>query len=94
MSLYLTAVVKANSEYREEVAAVVRNMATETRKEASCHLYHLHQGSYDKNLFFYEIWKDKAGLDALNQQPYNQAFGTLADRKLQEKPQIYTTNIL
>ena len=55
----------------------------------------LHQSIEDKNHFiFYEIWKSKEGLDQHNQQAYIQAFGALVDEKLQEKPQIYTTNII
>lgn len=95
MNIHLTAVIKAKEEYRAEVLDVLQNMVQETRKEEACELYNLHQGTEDKNQFvFYEIWKSEEGLAQHNQQPYIQAFGALVEEKLQEKPQIYITNII
>ncbi|MBB6369035.1 putative quinol monooxygenase [Chryseobacterium shigense] len=95
MKIYLTAIIKAKEENREEVLDILQNMVKETRKEDACELYSLHQGIEDKNQFtFYEIWKTEEGLAQHNQQPYIQAFGAIVDEKLQEKPQIYTTHIL
>ncbi|SHK46942.1 putative quinol monooxygenase [Chryseobacterium polytrichastri] len=95
MKIYLTAVIKAKEEHRAEVLEALQNMVTETRKEEANELYTLHQGIEDKNQFiFYEIWKDQEGLTLHNQQPYIQAFGALVDEKLQEKPQLYLTEII
>lgn len=95
MKIYLTATIKSKEEHQTEVLKVLQNMVKETRKEEACELYTLHQGIEDKNQFvFYEIWKSEEGLAQHNQQPYIQAFGALADEKLQEKPQIYITNII
>ncbi|MDN5476544.1 MAG: antibiotic biosynthesis monooxygenase [Chryseobacterium sp.] len=95
MKIYLTAVIKAKEEYRAEVLEILQNMVSETRKEDANERYSLHQGIEDKNQFvFYEIWKSEEGLVQHNQQPYIQAFGAIVDKKLQEKPQIYTTHIL
>jgi quinol monooxygenase YgiN len=95
MKIYLTAVIKAKEENCTEVLEVLQNMVKETRKEEACELYSLHQGIEDKSQFiFYEIWKNKEGFAKHNQQPYIQAFGAIVDEKLQEKPQIYTTNII
>jgi len=95
MKIYLTAVIKTKEEHRNEVLEVLQNMVKETVKEGANELYTLHQGIEDKNQFiFYEIWKNKEGLAQHNQQPYIQAFGTLVDEKLQEKPQIYLTEII
>lgn len=95
MKIYLTAVIKAKEEHRTEVLEVLQNMVKETQKEEANELYTLHQGIEDKNQFiFYEIWKSKEGLAQHNQQPYIQAFGAVADEKLQEKPQIYLTHIV
>ncbi|OCK50392.1 antibiotic biosynthesis monooxygenase [Chryseobacterium sp. CBo1] len=95
MKIYLTAVIKAKEEHRAEVLEVLQNMVKETQKEEASELYTLHQGIEDKNQFvFYEIWKSKEGLAQHNQQPYIQAFGALVDEKLQEKPQIYLTEII
>jgi quinol monooxygenase YgiN len=95
MKIYLTAVIKAKEEHRTEVLETLQNMVKETRKEEANELYTLHQGIEDKNQFvFYEIWKSEKGLAQHNQQPYIQAFGALVDEKLQEKPQIYLTEII
>lgn len=95
MKIYLTAVIKAKEEHRTEVLEALQNMVTETRKEEANELYTLHQGIEDKNQFiFYEIWKDQEGLTLHNQQPYIQVFGALVDEKLQEKPQLYLTEII
>jgi quinol monooxygenase YgiN len=95
MKIYLTAVIKAKEEYRTEVLEVLQNMVKETQKEEASELYTLHQGIEDKNQFvFYEIWKSEEGLAQHNQQPYIKAFGALVDEKLQEKPQIYLTEII
>ncbi|SDQ13345.1 Quinol monooxygenase YgiN [Chryseobacterium soldanellicola] len=95
MKIYLTAIIKAKEEHRDEVLDVLQNMVKETRKEEANELYSLHQGIDDKNHFiFYEIWKSEEGLAQHNQQPYIKAFGALINEKLQEKPQIYLTNII
>lgn len=95
MKIYLTAIIKAKEEYRNEVLKVLQNMVAETQKEEANELYTLHQGIEDKNHFvFYEIWKSKEGLDHHNRQPYIKAFGDLVEEQLQEKPQIYLTEII
>ncbi|MBE4950975.1 putative quinol monooxygenase [Chryseobacterium culicis] len=95
MKIHLTAIIKSKEEHQAEVLEVLQHMVKETRKEEACELYSLHQGIENKNEFvFYEIWKSEEGLAQHNQQPYIQAFGALADEKLQEKPQIYITQII
>lgn len=95
MKIYLTAIIKAKEEYRNDVLKVLQTMVAETQKEEANELYTLHQGIEDKNHFvFYEIWKSKEGLDHHNRQTYIKAFGDLVEEKLQEKPQIYLTEII
>jgi len=95
MKIYLTAVLKAKSNHRDEVQAILLDMVEQTRKEEACIRYDLHQGISDPNIFvFYEIWEDQAGLDLHNQQAYIKNFSTIADAKLQEKPQILITSKL
>ncbi len=95
MKIYLTAIIKAKEEHRNEVLETLQNMVKETVKEEANELYTLHQGIEDKNQFvFYEIWKSEEGLAQHNQQPYIQAFGALVDEKLQEKPQIILTHLI
>ncbi|WP_110057349.1 putative quinol monooxygenase [Chitinophaga sp. S165] len=94
MKIYLTAIIKAKEEYREEVATVLQNMVLQTRKEEASELYSLHQGIEDENVFtFYEIWKSKEGLDAHNQRPYIKAFGEVGE-KLQEAPVVLLTTLI
>ena len=95
MKIYLTAIIKAKEKYRTEVLEVLQNMVTETKKEEANELYALHQGIENKNhFFFYEIWKSEEALKQHNDQPYIKAFGNLVDEKLQEKPQIYLSEII
>lgn len=92
MKIHITAIIKAKTEYREQVKAVLLNMVSETKKEPACLQYDLHQDISDLNTFvFYEIWTDQQGLDSHNQQPYIKEFGTLIDVKLQEQPIILLT---
>lgn len=95
MKIYLTAIIKAKEEFRDEVFKVLQNMVSETVKEEACELYTLHQSLENKNHFiFYEIWKSKEGLDLHNQQLYIKAFGDLVDEKLQQKPEIYLSQVI
>ncbi len=88
--IYLTAIIKVQPEYRNDLTAFLQNMVQETRKEAACVQYDLHQGIADPNTFiFYEIWHDQVGLDNHNQQEYIREFGTFSHDKLQEPTQIY-----
>lgn len=92
MKLYLTAVIKAKTQYRQEVQDLLVTMVEETRKEKACIQYDLHQDINDPNTFvFYEIWEDQKGLDSHNQQWYIKEFIALIDTKLQEEPSIYLT---
>ncbi|WP_294302327.1 putative quinol monooxygenase [uncultured Chryseobacterium sp.] len=95
MKIYLTAIIKAKEEHREEVLETLQNMVKETIQEEASEQYTLHQGIEDRNEFvFYEIWKSEEGLARHNEQPYIKAFGKLAAEKLQEKPQIYMTQAI
>ncbi|WP_415877611.1 putative quinol monooxygenase [Chryseobacterium aquaticum] len=53
MKIYLTAIIKAKEEYRNEVLKVLQNMVAETQKEEANELYTLHQGIEDKNHFVF-----------------------------------------
>ncbi|MHC5310981.1 putative quinol monooxygenase [Myroides sp. LJL116] len=93
MKLYLTAVIKAKTPFRQEVQSVLANMVQETRKEKGCIQYDLHQEINDPNTFiFYEIWADQKALDSHNEQSYIKEFVALIDTKLQEQPSIYLTH--
>ncbi len=92
MNISITAIIKAKPEYRGEVLAVLLHMVEQSRKEAACLQYDLHQDQSDACTFvFYEIWRDQQGLDQHNQQPYLQEFGALIGTQLQEQPQLFIT---
>lgn len=95
MKIYITAIIRAKEEFRTEVLALLQDMVKETRKEEACELYRLHQSIEDQNQFiFYEIWRDQEGLAQHEQQLYIQKFKTLAETKLQKKPELYITQII
>ncbi len=95
MKIYLTAIIKSKPEYREEVKAQLLEMVQQSRKEAACLQYDLHQETTDENIFtFHEIWEHAAGLEQHNSQPYIQAFGAVVPVKLQELPVIYKGSLL
>ncbi|MFZ4862776.1 putative quinol monooxygenase [Sphingobacterium sp. Mn56C] len=87
MKVYLTATLRVNENYLEEVKPVLLNMVAETRKEKACLQYDLHQGTDDPATFvFYEIWENQEGLDLHNKQPYIQNFGAFAADKIEIGP--------
>jgi len=89
MSIYLTAIIKAKPEHQEEIKAMLEGLPEHSKKEASCIQNDVHQSIDDKNTFILnEEWKDLAGLDFHNEQPYSKEFFASFD-KLQEKPVIY-----
>jgi quinol monooxygenase YgiN len=95
MKIYITAIVKAKNVYVNEVATLLQDMVQETRKEAACELYNLHQSLDDPSTFvFYEVWKSREGLEVHNQQPYIKAFGELAKEKLREQPVVLLTTLM
>ena len=68
----ITAIIKSKQENIEEVKNLVHNLVTQTRKEEACIRYDLHT---TENVFIiWEEWKDQAGLDIHNNQPYLQDF--------------------
>lgn len=90
MKVYLTATLNSKPEFLEEVKAVLQNMVENSRKEATCIRYDLHQGTEDKTQFvFWEIWESKEALEQHNQQPYIRTFREMAAEKLQSAPQVY-----
>jgi quinol monooxygenase YgiN len=68
----ITAIIKSKQENIEEVKNLVQNLVIQTRKEDACIRYDLHT---TENVFIiWEEWKDQAGLDIHNNQPYLQDF--------------------
>ncbi len=74
MSIYLTAIVKSKPDTVNPLRAFLLDMVTNSRKEEACIQYDLHEAADDLTFIFQEEWKDQAGLDEHNQQPYILAF--------------------
>jgi len=85
----ITAIIKSKQENIEEVKNIIHNLVTQTRKEAACIRYDLHT---TENVFIiWEEWKDQAGLDIHNNQPYLQDFIATSDSFVATPIQVYKT---
>ena len=93
MSLYLTAIVKSKKETTAELRALLLDMVSNSRKEAACIQYDLHEAADQETFIFQEEWKDQASLDFHNSQPYILAFVARA-AELTEDIVIYKTDKL
>lgn len=95
MAIYLTVLLKSKPESIEAFKSLLLDLVPNSKKEAACLQYDLHQSDKEPTTFiFHEIWEDQAGLDLHNQQPYLQSFFENAKLYLQEAPIIYKTNKL
>ncbi|WP_316633819.1 putative quinol monooxygenase [uncultured Flavobacterium sp.] len=64
----VTAILKSKKENIEQVKNMLNHLVNETRKEAACVRYDLHNA---ENVFIiWEEWKDQSGFDIHNNQPY------------------------
>ncbi|QNN41988.1 putative quinol monooxygenase [Pedobacter roseus] len=93
MSIYLTAIVKSKPDTVNPLRAFLLDMVTNSRKEEACIQYDLHEAADDLTFIFQEEWKDQAGLDEHNQQPYILAFVAQID-SLTDGIVIYKTEKL
>ncbi|SDH50641.1 Quinol monooxygenase YgiN [Pedobacter terrae] len=90
MSIYLTAIVKSKQESTAELRTVLLDMVANSRKEGACIQYDLHESTSDQTFIFHEEWKDQAGLDLHNKQPYILGFMAQAGQ-LTDEIIIYKT---
>ncbi|NII84598.1 MULTISPECIES: putative quinol monooxygenase [unclassified Pedobacter] len=93
MSIYLTAIVKSKKETTAALRTMLLDMVANSRKEEACIQYDLHESAVDNTFVFQEEWKDQAGLDLHNKQPYILDFVAQAD-KLTDNIIIYKTEKL
>lgn len=95
MSISLTAILKSKTDKIQELKSILDNMILNTRKEEACEKYELQQGLDDETVFiFHEIWKNKEGLDAHNQQPYIKEFVEKAPALLDKPSEIYLAKLV
>lgn len=89
----ITAILKSKTENIEQVKSMLNHLVTETRKEASCIRYDLHN---TENVFIiWEEWKDQSGFEIHNNQPYLLDFIAKTETLVAGPIQVYkTTQIL
>ena len=93
MKINLTVIIKSKSEYREELKAILVDLTKNSKKEATCLQYDLHQNIEDPNVFIlHEVWKNKEGLDLHNKQSYLLKFIQTSELFLEEKITVFTTS--
>lgn len=90
MSIYLTAIVKSKQETVAELRKILLDMVAHSRREEACFQYDLHESANDHTFISNEEWKDQAGLDLHNKQPYLLDFVTHATR-LTDEIVVYKT---
>ncbi|WP_082461442.1 putative quinol monooxygenase [Pedobacter sp. PACM 27299] len=77
MNINLTAIIKSTEGNSEAMKVLLLQLLADSRKEAACIQYDLHQDQENKNVFiFHEIWESQAGLDLHNSQPHIARFVT------------------
>ncbi|MTH15413.1 putative quinol monooxygenase [Flavobacterium sp. LC2016-01] len=85
----ITAIIKSKKENIEDVKNMVHFLVNETRKEEACIRYDLHN---TENVFIiWEEWKDQAGLEIHNNQPYLQDFIKRSEALVAGPIQVYKT---
>ncbi|TDO73573.1 quinol monooxygenase YgiN [Flavobacterium chryseum] len=88
----ITAIIKSKQENIDEVRNIILNLVQQTRKEEACLRYDLHT---TENVFIiWEEWKDQAGLDFHNNQPYLQDFIVKSESFVSAPIQVYKTTQL
>ncbi|MFH6995348.1 putative quinol monooxygenase [Flavobacterium sp. FlaQc-48] len=85
----ITALFKSKPENTEQLKSRLNHLVTETRKEAACIRYDLHAA--DHVFIIWEEWKDQAGLDIHNNQPYLLDFIAQSESLVASPIQVYKT---
>jgi quinol monooxygenase YgiN len=92
MQINLTVIVKSKPESIETMKSLLQDLVRNSRKEAACIQYDLHQNLEKPNIFiFHEVWQDKEGLDNHNLQAYIKSFLENSKSLFQEPTLIYNT---
>ena len=95
MEINLTVIIKSKSEYRDELELILLDLVENSKKEAACLQYDLHQNIDDPNVFiFHEVWKNKEGLELHHKQSYSLKFKEASELFLEEKMKVYMTSRL
>ncbi|WP_338446297.1 putative quinol monooxygenase [Pelagerythrobacter marensis] len=73
MPLSAFATISPKPAHFAEARAAVRAIVAPTRAESGCLAFDLHEGEESGRLHLYEVWADRAALDAHYAQDYTRA---------------------
>jgi quinol monooxygenase YgiN len=85
----ITAIIKSKQENVSEVQNMIHHLVNETRKEEACIRYDLH--NVENTFIIWEEWKDQAGFDFHNSQPYLLDFIAKSESLVAVPIQVYKT---
>ncbi|HKO78523.1 MAG TPA: putative quinol monooxygenase [Flavobacterium sp.] len=92
MEINLTVIIKSKSDHREELKAILIDLTKNSKKEAACLQYDLHQNMQDPNVFIlHEVWKNNEGLDLHKEQSHFLKFNEASELFLEEKITVFET---
>jgi quinol monooxygenase YgiN len=90
--IVLIARLKVKADKIEETKAAALAIVADSRSEAGCINYDIHQSIEDETLFFWhETWVNKAALDEHFETPFFQGFFKVVEGVAAEPPQINLT---
>jgi quinol monooxygenase YgiN len=93
--IVLVARLKVKDDMVEEAKKAALAIVADSRSEAGCLNYDIHQSVEDETVFvWHETWADKAALDEHFQKPYFAAFFARVDEVAAEPPQINLTKMI
>ena len=93
--IVLIARLKVKAESVEKLKAAALKIVADSRNEASCINYDIHQSIEDETLFFWhETWANKAALDEHFATPFFGEFFKTVEEVAAEPPQINLTKMI
>jgi quinol monooxygenase YgiN len=93
--IVLVARLKVIDDAVEEAKRLALGIVADSRTEAGCINYDVHQAIDDPTVFvWHETWKNKAALDAHFELPYFKDFFAEASKLAAEEPQITVTKMI
>ncbi|AKM07776.1 putative quinol monooxygenase [Pelagerythrobacter marensis] len=73
MPLSVFATISPKPAHFDQARSAVREILAPTRAESGCLAFDLHEGEGNGQLHLYEVWTDRAALDAHYRQDYTRA---------------------
>lgn len=93
--LAVFATIKPKPEFLEDAKQAILAIIPETRSEAGCHTFSLHEDKTQHgNLYLYEIWDDAAALEAHYAMPYTKKVFTAYQEWLAEPVAVTKMSIV